>query len=195
MPPDRASDQLAVFNSALHDCLEVIIINSSDPEMAWLQEILSIRLGGLGLQEACRSSAAAFVGSCNANHQLSKQLLPKGRQDNPSPTTDSLPLMPGEQPAQVLLQQLISGYVPNPNTDDQHHLQVPLDSNLWSTMKQEASLCNQAHINTISAQHVGAWLWALPNPKLSLAMHSKEFVITMWLRVDLANFPTPPEST
>ena len=40
-----------------------------------MQASLPIRLEGLGLRSAQCSAAAAFVGSCNASHQLVNQLL------------------------------------------------------------------------------------------------------------------------
>ena len=71
--------------------------------------------------------------------ELSRQLLSRGHQDNPSPTAVSLLPTPGEQSAQDLFQTLIPGHVPDPNINDQLHLQVLLDSNFWSTIKQKAT--------------------------------------------------------
>ena len=101
--------------------------------MAWLQAALLIRLGGLGLGQACTSSVADFIGSCNATRQLSEQLLCKEHQEYPPPKVDSSFCLPGEQPARDLLQKMIPGHFPDPNIDDPHHLQALLDSDLWSS--------------------------------------------------------------
>ena len=137
---------------------------------------------------------AAFIGSCNATRQLSEQLLRKEHQEYPPPSVDSSFCVPGEQPARDLLQKLIPGHAPDPNIDDQHHLQALLDSDLCSSLKDDSSLRDRARINTISAQHAGAWLSALPNPNLGLAMPSKEFIVAVWLRLGLTFFPGSPQS-
>ena len=89
---------------------------------------------------------------------------------------------------------MIPGHAPDPNIDDQHHLQALLDSDLWSSLKDDSSLRDRARINTISAQHAGAWLSALPNPNLGLAMPSKEFIVVVRLRLGLTFFPGSPQS-
>ena len=61
-------------------------------------------------------------------------------------------------------------------------------------LKDDYSLQDRTRINTISAQHVGAWLSALPNPNLGHAMPSKEFVVAVRLRLGLTFFPGPPQS-
>ena len=144
-----------MYKYDLRSCLEAII-KSSVPDMAWLQATLPIRLGGLGLRQDCRSSVTAFIGSCNATRQLSEQLLCKEHQEYPPPGVDSSFCVPGEQPARDLLQKLIAGHAPDPNIDDQHHLQALLDSDLWSSLKDDSSLRDRGRINTISAQHAGA---------------------------------------
>ena len=98
------------------------------------------------------------------------------------------------QPAGDILQKVIPGHAPDPNIDDQHYLQALLDSDLWSFLKDDSSLRDRARINTIFAQHAEAWLSALPNPNLGLAMPSKEFVVAVRLRLGLTFFPGPPQS-
>ena len=67
-------DQFLRFDSGLRSCLESIV-NSSLSDAAWIQASLPIRLGGLGLREASKTAAAAFIGSCNSSRCLSTQLL------------------------------------------------------------------------------------------------------------------------
>ena len=58
----------------MRHCLKTIV-RTSLPEPVWKPAALSIRLRGLGLQEAISTATAAFIGSCNAVRWLSAQLL------------------------------------------------------------------------------------------------------------------------
>ena len=84
VPPDRAKDQLYRFDHGLRHSLETII-NSSLSDTSWKLSTLPIRLGGLGLREASRTAAAAFVGSCNSTRGLACQLLGNVASDNSIP--------------------------------------------------------------------------------------------------------------
>ena len=49
-------------------------------------------------------------------------------------------------------------------------------------------------MNAISAQHGGAWLQALPNSNLGLAMPSREFIIALRVWLGIGIFPSSPNS-
>ena len=74
MSPDKTIQYLLEFDTSLRRCLQSIS-NSSITDSRWSQATLPIRLGGLGLQEACRSSSAECLGSCNATRALSQRLM------------------------------------------------------------------------------------------------------------------------
>ena len=74
VPGFKINDVLTQFDSGLHQSLETLC-SSPDSDLAWKPATLPVRLGGLGLREASRSSSAAFVGSCNSSRQLSLRLL------------------------------------------------------------------------------------------------------------------------
>ena len=74
VPGFKINDVLMQFDSGLHHSLEALS-SSSVSDLAWKQATLPVRLGGLGLREASRSSSAAFVGSCNSSRQVSLRLL------------------------------------------------------------------------------------------------------------------------
>ena len=65
---------------------------------------LSIRLGGLGLREACRSSSATFLGSCNATRALSQRLMNTDLNISFNSSQSTFPDIPGKVFAQELLQ-------------------------------------------------------------------------------------------
>ena len=73
-------------------------------------------------------------------------------------------------------------------TTSQHQLQSLLDSTMWHSIKDNTSLRARARLNTISAQHAGAWLRAIPNPNTGLAMPHREFVVSLhiWLGIPLS---------
>ena len=49
-------------------------------------------------------------------------------------------------------------------------------------------------MNAVSAQHAGAWLWALPNPNLGLTMPSREFIIALRVWLGVGIFTSSPNS-
>ena len=74
VPVGSADVQLARFDSGLRWTLGNIIL-SSVSDVAWSQATLPFHLGGFGVHEVVSSSAAAFLGSCNATHGLVGCLL------------------------------------------------------------------------------------------------------------------------
>ena len=61
-PLDVTIPTFRQFDTEVRHCLEAIV-RTSVPERVWKQATLPIRLGGLGLQQASRTVAAAFIGS------------------------------------------------------------------------------------------------------------------------------------
>ena len=74
----------------------------------------------------------------------------------------------------------------------QRSIQRALDSLSFTSLKASLCLRDQARLNTIASPYAGAWLRALPNPLLGLAMPQQEFCvgIRLWLGIKL--FPSPP---
>ena len=79
VPSDKIPPQLQQFDINMQKTLKRII-NCSISESSWHQATLPIRLGGLGLREACRSSPAAYLSSCNLTRKLSCRLLSQSSQ-------------------------------------------------------------------------------------------------------------------
>ena len=191
---DRFSLQLIRFDCGLRSCLERIS-HSSLSDMTWTQATLPIRLGGLGIREACRSHSAAFVGSCNAARVLSSRLL-KHLFSSPVITLPSDVPMSSIFPGELQAREHLSLLLPANSTvflfsDRQHHFQSVLDSSLQSQIKASVSLRDGARINTISAPFAGLWIRATPNSVFGLTMSPQEFVVYVhpWLGISL--FPPP----
>ena len=58
----------------------------------------------------------------------------------------------------------------------QHKLQASVDSHLHATLFQGCAVRDKARLTTIAAPRASAWLWAIPNSNLGLAMQRHEFV-------------------
>ena len=150
--PEKTIKYLSEFDASLRRCLESIA-NSSITGSCWSQATLSIRLSGLGLREAYRSSSAAFLGSCNATRALSQRLMNTDLNISFNSSQSAFLDIPGKVFAQELLQELLPDHEFKPEIDTQHHLHVLLDNKLWSDLKQEASIRDHARMSAISAQH------------------------------------------
>ena len=203
VPCDRFSLQLSRFDCGLRSCLERIS-HSSLSDMAWSQATLPIRLGGLGIREACRSHSAAFVGSYNATRVLSSRLLghlfssPVITLPNDVPMSSNPPdlIFPGELQAREHLSSLLpANSTVSLFSDRQHHFQSVLDSSLQSQIKASVSLRDRARINTISAPFAGSWIRATPSSVFGLTMSPQEFVICVHLWLGISLFPPPPSSS
>ncbi|XP_062518293.1 uncharacterized protein LOC134193482 [Corticium candelabrum] len=197
VPSEKVKFQLERFDSELRSSLEVIS-RSSVSDVAWKQATLPIRLGGLGLRETCRTSALAFVGSCNFTRDLSIRLLgctkpPVLRSSEGPITNPDVPdlLFPGEVSSR---EQLLSTLLSTADVDlggaSQHDLQEIFDKSLLSDIKNSVSIRDQARLNAISTPHAGAWLRAIPNRNLGLVMSAEEYVIALRLRLGIPIFPS-----
>ena len=103
MSPDKTIQYLS---ESLRRCLQSIA-NSSITDSCWSQATLSIRLGGLGLREACGSSSAAVLGSCNATRALSQRLMNTDLNISFNRSQSTFPDIPGKVFAQELSQELL----------------------------------------------------------------------------------------
>ena len=161
----------------LRHSLESITCSSLD-DAAWQQAALPIRFEGLGLREVVASAPEAFIGSRNTTRELTSHLVGSGL-----PT--SLDISGDEE--EGILREKLSADLPgiNLNAASQCVLQSALDAKALSKCKESASLRNRARLNTLGTPSAGAWLQAIPNPNLGLAMSRHKFVpaVRMWLGI------------
>ena len=75
-----------------------------------------------------------------------------------------------------------------------HALQLQVDNCSYEALKLSCTLRDQARLNTISEPHAGAWLRAVPNPNLGLAMSRHEFSIAVRLWLGITLFPAHPSA-
>ena len=170
VPGFKINDVLMQFDSGLHHSLEALS-SSSVSDLAWKQATLPVRLGGLGLREASRSSSAAFVGSCNSSRQLSLRLLndsafmPVHEENDWTQHSSSFP---GEVQCRQHLASLLppTSSVSSSVSSTQHSFQKALDDALRSSIKVSlVSLREQARFCAVAYPHAGAWLRAIPHLK------------------------------
>ena len=185
VPPGITDNHWTRFDSGTRRFLE-FITKASLPDASWLQATLPMRMGGLGLRQAATTSAAAFLGSCRASRELSTRLLVQNKQSSflapVSPLSVELlctctPIsIPGEEIALVRYKQVLANYGVEGHSNysfgqSQRALQRQLDDALLSSLKDTNSLRDRARLNTESSVHAAAWLRAIPNSKLGLAMN------------------------
>ena len=185
VPPDKATSQLRRFDVNLRKSL-----------LSFRKFVETghtvIRLGGLGLRVACRSAPASYLASCNSTRQLTCRFHYLLSQLKVSFSIVNEHTFPGEQVAHERLCQSIPDTALKTEMTSQQSLQSMLDSGLSSSLKDSASIRDRARLNTICSQHAGAWLRALPNLSLGLAMPSKEFSVAwrVWLGILIFNLPS-----
>ena len=190
VPSDVIESQLSRFDAGLRSSLKSII-HSSIPDLFWKQATLPVRLSGLGLRESTRTAPAAFLASCNSSCELVLQLL-SGMQQSaiiPSSSLDQGLSLKGRSVVQDHLRTLLPTAKIDVLTTSQHQLQSLLDSTMWHSIKDNTSLRDRARLNTISAQHAGAWLRAIPNPNTDLTMPHRECVVSLHIWLGNPLFP------
>ena len=69
-----------------------------------------------------------------------------------------------------------------------------MDTRKFDSLKQCSTIRDQARLNAISEPHAGAWLTAIPNPNLGLAMSRHEFTVALRLRLGIPLFPSHPNA-
>ena len=143
-------------------------------------------MGGLGLRQASASALPAFVGSRNSMRDLALHLL--GADPDDPVESDYIPSSEESQATEQL--HLI---LPDLHSASQRSIQRALDSLSFTSFKASLCLRDQARLNTIASPHAGAWLRALPNPLLGLAMPQQELcmAIRLWLGIKLFSSPPP----
>ena len=164
------------------------------------QATLPVRLGGLGLREASRSSSAASVGSCNSSRQLFLRFLNDSafmpiHEEND--WTQHSSFFPGEVQCQQHLASLLplTSSVSSSVSSMQHSFQKALDDALRSSIKVSlVSLREQARFSAVAYPHAGSLVEGNPNSSLGLAMSPREFVTSLHLRLGIPVFPAPPHS-
>ena len=173
VPPGKALCQLSSFDKHLC-CAFELLSHSSLSNVAWKQAFLPIKYGGLGLRLANRASCLAFIGSCNSTRKLVCRFLgvssiDEATYENVQIDTDI-------------------------NVASQHSLQSQVDKWDFDLLKESCFIRDKARLNTISEPHAGAWLTAIPNPNLGLAMSRHESTIAVHLWLGLPLFSSPPNA-
>ena len=117
--------------------------------------------------------------------------------DSSHAASQSGTLISGEPEACALLSEVLTdGDLSSIDlmTATQRQLQAEVDSTSYSCLLATASICDKARLTTISSPQAGAWLRAVPNSNLGLAMLPHEFVISIRYWLGIALFPFPPNN-
>ena len=175
IPLAVADEQLQCFDVGLRSILSQIL-RCSISDKSWLQATLPLRLGGLCLRESQCVSPVAFFASCCNSHTLVAQLL--------HCDTDIIFHLPDKSDTSERLKQLLPNWVPLVDNITQRSIQDLLDKVQSSKLLANCNLRDMARLNKQSkGLHTQAWLQAVLNPNLGLALTSSEFSVALcyWL--------------
>ena len=81
-----------------------------------------------------------------------------------------------------------------PSGLSQKSFQGQIGDVVYASCKNNRSIRDLAHINTISSIHAGAWLRAVPNEKLGLAFSKHKFITSIRIWLGLPLFPPHPNA-
>ena len=153
-----------------------IHLTESDP--SWIQSILPVNCGGLGIRSAVQLAPSAFLASAAASSELAHMILPTNMQPTQLSYVDE---------ALVIWSQ---GCQEQPLTGVAAHHQKSWDSlRLFSMadtlLKNTTDELNRARLLAASCKESGAWLNALPITSLGLRMDDTTIRISMGLRLGI----------
>ena len=153
-----------------------IHLTESDP--SWIQSILPVNCGGLGIRSAVQLAPSAFLASAAASSELAHMILPTNMQQTQLSYVDE---------ALVIWSQ---GCQEQPLTGVAAHHQKSWDSlRLFSMadtlLKNTTDELNRARLLEASCKESGAWLNALPITSLGLRMDDTTIRISMGLRLGI----------
>ena len=183
-PPDAISASTTSFDDSVRNCLEKVCQASID-DTSWKQACLPIRDGGLGLQSASHTAAAAFVASCTESAPTVKRLHPTG---NPS--------IPGLTDAMEHLRTHGCTKVEDVIAADSFHslqrrLSNPITTKQRLQLLETANVRDRARLTSLAAEHAGAWLQASPLPSMGLAIPAREFRVLLRHTLGLPIYSAP----
>ena len=154
VPPSTADHHWTHFDTRTRRSLDVVT-KTCLPDASWQQATLPMRVGGLGLRQTVTTSAAAFLGSCQASRKLSTHLLVQTRSclhvlvpaSPMSVKSSCTPItIPGEENVLARYRQVLASYSadghPNNNSSGESQCVLPrqLDDALLSTLIDTSSL-------------------------------------------------------
>ena len=82
----------------------------------------------------------------------------------------------------------------NIDSVSQRLLQKQVDTQKCDSLKQVSTIRDQARLNAISEPNARAWLTAIPNPNLGLALPRNEFTVALRLRLGILLFQSHPNA-
>ena len=168
-----------------------LLSHSSLADVAWKQASLPIKYGGLGLRLANRVSCLAFIGSFYSTRKLVCRFLGVSSIGK----ILFLKVNSESQARDMFFTTYENVHIDTEiNVASQQSLQSQVDKWDFDLFKESCSTRDKARLNTISERHARAWLTAISNPNLGLAMSRHEFTIAVHLWLGLPLFSSPPNA-
>ena len=171
----RALDDLQAFDNIVKSCLENII-NCKLNDKAYLQSILAVKMGGLGVRNTSTLCFSAFLGSVNYVLEYINLIFP-----NHLVSSDKI-----FDEAQSLFLKLLGDenkFQNNSNMTQKIYDKILCDVFYKNVKQNSNSLYDEARILALQHPESNAWLQALPSVSLGNLLDNSSFRISMALRL------------
>ena len=171
-PPSFVSEGLALFDvEARRYFTDCVAIDASDSD--WLQVLLSLSRGGLGLRKLALHCSAAYLasiikaGCADPRGEFTMQAI-----------TIYNSLVPPE--SSVSVESLIDSGL------SQKNLSSRIDDHQFDQLYLTSSPANRARLLSVSSCHASSWLAVIPSKGLNLSLEPEEFqaALKWWLGMD-----------
>ena len=175
----RHKQRLEEFDLAVRGAQEAILGSPLRPDQ-WNQASLPVSLGGLGLRQAAKHGAAAYLSSLGASELLVQEI-----RQNQVPQTPEV-----GQAMQDLNDQLGDPLTPEEVSNlTQRNLSVLIDTEASSKLTQGTrDIREKARLKCTAREGAGDWLNALPSKSLGLHLRRAEFVTALRYRLGMPVF-------
>ena len=166
------------------------ILGAPVNDTQWMQAMLPVSMGGLGLKSAADHSTAAYITSVLSSQDLKQQILGLPEQSCPPKVSDALlEMLAAKQGEEATLDNL-QGL-------SQKMVSIKIDRKRLETLSEHISssgvVRDIARLASLSLPHAGDWLNVRPCPALGLHLTSAEFSISARYRLGAPVYVTDGE--
>ena len=177
-------EALRDFDDAVRACFESFSGLHPDATQ-WKQAGLAMHAGGLGLRGACAHAAAAHISSLSGCHSACRELDSKYEGEA---TISNSSFEKALREFNAIVDERDRSTPVAGKACRQKELSQALDRAHLRDLKAEAPAHMRAHLELISGEGAGAWLFAMPSEKLGLTLKANACRISLQRRLRMAIF-------
>ena len=153
------------------------IVGTPLSDLQWVQAVLPVSMGGLGLRASSDHAGVAYTSSFLASLDLKEQIL--GIEEE---ADDTLPLLPADLVARLEDKMGTEISVAILRSESQKEMSLKVDQRIHKqfteTIAESGNTREIARISSLALPYAGAWLNVTPSPALGLHLRPSEFVLT-----------------